>query len=116
MCWTRASQVNLDFAGVQRCARRIRSRDTQIRMKGKPEDSVVKTQLDLANAGSNTRESTTVPLAAQSDPLRELSNGPINSQDGGRIWLLCVPLDGLTHHGPPHASYTGLCEPTATKR
>lgn len=84
-------------------------------MEGKSEDRVVKTQIRLGNTGPNARESPTVPLAAQSDPLRKLSNGSVNGQNGGRIHLLCAPFDGLTHYGPPHASYTELGEPTATK-
>jgi hypothetical protein len=107
--------MNLDFGGVQGRACRIQSWDRKIRVEGESENSVVKTQLRSVHAGPNARESSPVSVAAQPDPLRELSNGSINSQDGGRIWLLCAPIDGLTHCWPPHASYTEFFVPTAIK-
>ena len=107
--------MNFDIGDGQRCARRVQAWDRQIRVEGESENSVVKTQLRSVHAGPNARESSAVSRATQSDPLCELSNGSINGQDGGRIWLLCAPFDGLTHYGPPHASYTELCALTATK-
>ena len=47
--------------------------------------------------------------------LREFLHGAVNGKFWGQIWLLKSPVLGLIHYGPPHLSYTGLYEWTATK-
>jgi hypothetical protein len=54
------------------------TRDGEVRTEGKSEDRVIKIQLRLTNTGPNSRESSAVCMAAQSDFLRELSNGSVH--------------------------------------
>jgi len=111
----RTIQMDFDQRCFARRAGRVQPGYGQVRMKGKTEDRVIEIQNCSVSTGANARKPSIVFLAHQSNLLRKLSNGSINSKLGRRIRFFCAPIDSLTHYWPPHASYTGLCEPTATK-
>ena len=56
-----------------------------------------------------------IPITAEPYLLREFLNGSVDREFRGHVRLFGSPLKGLIHYGPPHLSYTGLVERTATK-
>jgi hypothetical protein len=57
----------------------------------------------------------TIMSAAGSILLCQFPHRPVNGQRGLQIRLLFFPFDGLNHSQPPHAFYTELPAPIATK-